>query len=1263
MYIRALERSVEKERESIKMMRGVKDIIFSSMKKKRKSDEHHHRQSREEEEEEVEGDNARAKTANTATATATMAREDVLTTPPSSSLKRTDFAGRIGGVLGGGRGGGGTFSTKRKKKKPSLENNNDDQPREQNATTTSTKKKKYLSSKDFLTASAKKKRKSSMEFRRSSIGSSPGAKSGNEEDNKNNKNNVLSPAPAQPWFASPMLGPPSCLISPNGGEDFIVTHKSPNSVAFEKHLGGGGECEDGHYLSGSPVASGKILERKEKKTSLSPLSGKVRQFPSLGGVGKEGEENDRVDEEDGRREIDRKNISNAEKKGEDDHRGAPVVSSSPSISISDGEENVDGKSEENAKRREKEDLAVDVEKEGEIYDDEEKLAVETWLRDTKMLRQSGQSMNEDRLKAAPKSVMEALGISNDDDDDDAMIVNDAPFDYGYDDDNNMDDDEDDDFGGNYMNGDDDDMINEEKEEEKEQPQQQEHEILEGSKSKDHYPHPCSKCKEKFLSKYKLKVHLDGPCGKIDEKKNAMNSNECSKCGKVCKNATGRIRHEQSCPGKEELERRAREEDDRKAEELQRREEKAEERKRAKEEEERMKEAKREEARRVEEQKKSELVRQEKETRERAAAVKQTLAEARLFEALETDRDMSPASAISRVIREKLLKATSRAAMLDDEECSDNDTTENYTANRTGLDDDALTASMRRTRDDLVKQLEPTVTGHEDSIAVCLSGARGVGKTAIVEAALAKLQRLNNQSNNINNTTNNRKRSGNQQQNDVKIPVVRLSGLLHAEDNIGMREVARQLRPSYQMWDDEEMDNDEAFDIGFVDDIVFSTNAAGGTANNGNATNKVASNMRENYNFVEETLRLLEGAKKTAVFVLDDFDLFARKGKKQTFLYSLLDLLQQKHAQIAIIAITSRHDVEEALEKRVKSRFTARYCVIESQTCIPPLLLDERTGKPLKDRATGKEIVDDESITRNPAQFEEFLAERVRNCLKVSAQVVPPATEKRDLGVTESNGAIPGILFSEHGKLVINMWNAAVDEAINTPLVKTRLQAIATLDNVPRTASDLAIAALMAYQSRTLFSTTALLDDNNDNINRGAHLLSPSDLALALKDFTRNDFVENLKSCSLLELLLCVAAYRLHFTRERFHFTIAALTQELHEMGSVEQLGTAKNATDGVVARSFETLLRMKLVRIVKRSSGHSSSYSSAAAATAPSAGGNFKRAPTSGTASGAKDWKGIALMCTEKELVEAIEGHPSKLSSLKELLRHENVATAVACAL
>ena len=99
-------------------------------------------------------------------------------------------------------------------------------------------------------------------------------------------------------------------------------------------------------------------------------------------------------------------------------------------------------------------------------------------------------MNEDHLKAAPKRVMEALGISDNDDGDDGMIVNDAPVDYGsYDDDDHHhnDDNDDDDFGGNYVNGDDDDMIEEEeREEDDEQLQQQEQDVFEGSKAKSDY---------------------------------------------------------------------------------------------------------------------------------------------------------------------------------------------------------------------------------------------------------------------------------------------------------------------------------------------------------------------------------------------------------------------------------------------------------------------------------------------------------------------------------------------------------------------------------------------------------------------------------------------------------------------------------------------------------------------------------------------------------------------------------------------------------
>ena len=119
-------------------------------------------------------------------------------------------------------------------------------------------------------------------------------------------------------------------------------------------------------------------------------------------------------------------------------------------------------------------------------------------------------MNEDHLKAAPKRVMEALGISDNDDGDDGMIVNDAPVDYGsYDDDHHHNDDnDDDDFGGNYVNGDDDDMIEEEeREEDDEQLQQQEQDVFEGSKAKSDYAYQCSKCNQNFLSRYKHKLHL------------------------------------------------------------------------------------------------------------------------------------------------------------------------------------------------------------------------------------------------------------------------------------------------------------------------------------------------------------------------------------------------------------------------------------------------------------------------------------------------------------------------------------------------------------------------------------------------------------------------------------------------------------------------------------------------------------------------------------------------------------------------------------
>ena len=1062
------------------------------------------------------------------------------------------------------------------------------------------------------------------------------------------------------------IGKKNLLISPVA-EDFVMTHNSPNSAAFEKW----NNFEDvQHYLSGSP--GGFEIKHKDaeaKKTEIkmngdgngrremiSPLGGiKVPQF-SL-------EENSEKEEEEDRRKGDDTEIGREKETmyvipPRLDSNAIEMMSSPlPPLELSGKENEVDG-------RRTK-----DVEKVGfgrnekcdneDDDDDEIKAAVNAWVQDKKILRECGVS-DEDR--AVPREVQMALGILEDDEnndrllrkredevsDDDTENNNNALDTYGYDVDYDQED-MDDEKNNNNNNNNNDANNSEEK--------------IEVARKQNAYM--CERCNEMFASRYFFNRHFE-QCGinnnnneqqqnetvSVNKNNNIMKNkiiNTCSKCGKLCKNLPGKNRHEQTCPGKEALELKEKEDAAQRVEEEKRRFERAEEKRIAREQEHKMKEAKKDEARRIEEQRKADIERYEKEMTEHAMSMKKALAETRHIESQERDRGLTPIAAISRVIREKLLKPSTRAASLNDDHeveiANETEGDDNVNVDRNGKDDHSLIYSLRRTRDDLVSQLLPTVSGRENSIAVCLSGARGVGKTAVVEAALATLQKLNN---GVKKGTEGK---------EVKFPVVRLSGLIHADDSIGMREVARQLRPSYQMWDDDEIDDDEVFDNDFVDDVVFST------GNSTNATNnKVASNMRENYNFVEETLRLLEGAKRTAVFVLDDFDLFARKGKKQTFLYSMLDLLQQKHAQIAIIAVTSRHDVEEILEKRVKSRFTARYCVIESQTCIAPLCIDERTGKPLQDQ-NGKDRVDETSIATNPKQFEEFLSERVRNYLKV---VIPDHNNNKSKDV---NSGVPSVLFTEYGKAAIKMWNCAVNIAVNAPEVKMRLQTIATLDNVPRTASDIAISALIAFQARTMFSGSSAraitatgggesnleTHGNNNNRNETDEKFSSSDLVLALQEFTRNAFVENLKSCSLLELLLCVAAYRLHFTRDRFHFTIAALTQELREMGSVEQLGAAKDATDGVVARSFETLLRMKLVRIVKQTNadGASQRYTKTSSATASYINANNSRV-ASANGSG-KDWKGIALMCTEKELSQAIDGHPSKLSSLKEFLRHENV--------
>lgn len=87
--------------------------------------------------------------------------------------------------------------------------------------------------------------------------------------------------------------------------------------------------------------------------------------------------------------------------------------------------------------------------------------------------------------------------------------------------------------------------------------------------------------------------------------------------------------------------------------------------------------------------------------------------------------------------------------------------------------------------------------------------------------------------------------------------------------------------------------------------------------------------------------------RAVIFIIDEFDMFASHSR-QTLLYNLFDIAQSRKAPIAVIGCTTRMNVVEMLEKRVKSRFSHRYVHLSLpknyptfwQICKQGLVVDE-----------------------------------------------------------------------------------------------------------------------------------------------------------------------------------------------------------------------------------------------------------------------------------------------------------------------------------
>ncbi|KAF5505810.1 Origin recognition complex subunit 4 [Colletotrichum siamense] len=181
-------------------------------------------------------------------------------------------------------------------------------------------------------------------------------------------------------------------------------------------------------------------------------------------------------------------------------------------------------------------------------------------------------------------------------------------------------------------------------------------------------------------------------------------------------------------------------------------------------------------------------------------------------------------------------------------------------------------------------VEQTVLAGEGN-SMLVIGARGCGKTTLVESIVSDLSL----------------------QYKKEFHVVRLNGFIHTDDKLALKEIWRQLG--------KEMEAE--------DDITARSNYADTMAS-----------LLALLSHPSEMAQAEEGVTSQAViFVIDEFDMFAAH-PRQTLLYNLFEIAQARKAPIAVLGCTTRMDVVEMLEKRVKSRFSHRYVYLSMPKSLP-----------------------------------------------------------------------------------------------------------------------------------------------------------------------------------------------------------------------------------------------------------------------------------------------------------------------------------------
>lgn len=256
-------------------------------------------------------------------------------------------------------------------------------------------------------------------------------------------------------------------------------------------------------------------------------------------------------------------------------------------------------------------------------------------------------------------------------------------------------------------------------------------------------------------------------------------------------------------------------------------------------------------------------------------------------------------------------------------------------------------------------VEHTVLAGEGN-SMLIIGPRGSGKTTLVETAISELA----------------------SDHRDEFHVVRLNGFIHTDDKLALREIWRQLGREMEVEDD----------------------LMGGRNNYADTLTSLLALLSHPAQEMEHD----EAATaRSVVFILDEFDLFASH-PRQTLLYNLFDVAQSRNAPIAVLGLTTKVNVLDSLEKRVKSRFGQRYVHLSlprsftafQEICMSALCYQPSTQHRLQDSTAALQSL---SIAWNAyvanvfktPQFEQFLQSLYTSTKSVtsflSASLFPIAT--------------------------------------------------------------------------------------------------------------------------------------------------------------------------------------------------------------------------------------------------------------------------------